>query len=269
MSILIIRLLSLINTAPIESSNYHIALTLLTNLDQIALLSISEVAHLCNVSKSKLSKFAKDLGFDDYLDLKDNSIFIENRFNNDFNYIDSILKYIQNNDIHAFKNILQNDIQTLFSDTYTKQFYRLAQDIAHYQKVAAFGTLFSEIGAIDLQYKLAYNGKYIVSFTDDMKQEKFINEADENTLIIVYSDTGVFIEKHVVRLGQPKKRSFENTKAKVVLITSNEKMKNHPFIDDSIIFPRTVKTVHTHGTLYTLINTLVTNEYRKLQLLKE
>ena len=50
--------------------------------------------------------------------------------------------------------------------------------------------MFSETAALDLQIKLSYKKKIIVTNLNDMKQEKFIEEAGEDTLLIIFSDPG-------------------------------------------------------------------------------
>ena len=56
---------------------------------------------------------------------------------------------------------------------------RLAAEIYHYEKVAAFGCDFSETAALDLQTKLRDQRKFIVTNIDDQKQADYIRNADE------------------------------------------------------------------------------------------
>lgn len=78
MGLLIIRLITFLNSQSPDSTYYHVAVTMLENYSRIHLISIEEIAKLCHVSKSTISKFTRQLGFDDYLDLKDNAAFVEN-----------------------------------------------------------------------------------------------------------------------------------------------------------------------------------------------
>lgn len=70
----------------------------------------------------------------------------------------------------------------------------LARYLVSYKKVASFGLLFSELGAMDLQSKLAYNGKFIITNLNDVKQDDYINNAGEDALIIIYSNSGSYIQ---------------------------------------------------------------------------
>ncbi len=67
---LIIRLLTVLNNETTSSTYYHIAQTLLNNYSIIDKSSISDIATLCTVSKSTISKFARSIGFEDYYELK-------------------------------------------------------------------------------------------------------------------------------------------------------------------------------------------------------
>ena len=70
MNILLNRLLALINQKESFSTEYYIAYSFLQNLFKISSFSIDETAQLCNVSKSTISKFVREIGFDDYTDFK-------------------------------------------------------------------------------------------------------------------------------------------------------------------------------------------------------
>ncbi len=71
---LIIRLLTVLNNETTSSTYYHIAQTLLNNYSIIDKSSISDIATLCTVSKSTISKFARSIGFEDYYELLDLNI---------------------------------------------------------------------------------------------------------------------------------------------------------------------------------------------------
>ena len=60
------RLLNLRNNSGNNSTDSHIVEVMLENINELDRLSIETMAELCDVSKSKLSKFVKTIGFDDY-----------------------------------------------------------------------------------------------------------------------------------------------------------------------------------------------------------
>ena len=70
MGILLVRLIDVINEYSEDSTFYSIAYTMLLNFDNLQNLSINDVANLCHVSKSTISKFVRSLNFEDYSDFK-------------------------------------------------------------------------------------------------------------------------------------------------------------------------------------------------------
>ena len=162
MGILLVRLIDVINEYSEDSTFYSIAYTMLLNFDNLQNLSINDVANLCHVSKSTISKFVRSLNFEDYSDFKAEAYFKENRFNSDYNYVANIQQYIANQDANTYIDKVIQDIEIIKNIDMTV-IRKIAQIIYQYPKVTAFGTLFSQLGALDLQYKLAYNHKFIMS----------------------------------------------------------------------------------------------------------
>lgn len=261
MGLLIIRLITFLNSQSIESTNHHIAVTMLENYEHIHNMSIGETAKLCDVSKSTISKFARTIGFDDYLDLKDNASFIENRFNNPLNYLSNILTSIEEEGYDQYFDAVIKDVQYYKSHLDISAIDRTAKAIYEYSKVVAFGLVFSESAAMDLQYKLAYNSKFIHTFQDDSVQEEFLKNATEDTLIIIFTNSGNYLTKQQIRTGTPRKNIFSQTKAKIIVITSNPNVLKLPFVSEAIIFPHQTK-YQTHAIMYQIITDMIVSRYR-------
>lgn len=261
MGILLNRLLIILNDSDPKSTDYHIAFTLLSNFNSICSLSIGEVAHLCSVSKSTISKFIRKLNFEDYADFKAAGTFVDNKYGFKLNYNQNIAEFIERNGVSSYIDVILNDI-SFCKNVKMENVQELARDLVHYRKVASFGLLFSELGAMDLQTKLAYNGKFIITNLSDMKQDDFINNADEDTLIIIYSNSGTYIQRYMLSEFQTEK-DYSKIKAKIVLITGNARMENHPDVDLCISFAHE-SSVQTHSIIYPLINDIIVSEYRKL-----
>lgn len=262
MGILLNRLLTVLNDSDPKSTDYHIAFTILSNFYSIHEMSIGEVADLCYVSKSTISKFIRRLNFEDYAEFKAASLFIENRHGYNLNYNQNIAEYIEQNGIGSYIDIIMNDIFSCKEDIDMARVKELAGDLVKYKYVASFGLLFSELGAMDLQAKLAYNGKFIITSLNDVKQDEFINSSEEDTLIIIFSNSGSYIQRYMLSEFQTKK-DYSKIKAKIVLITGNAKMENHPDVDLCISFSHK-SMIQTHSIIYPLINDIIVTEYRKL-----
>ena len=90
MGTLLNRLLIILNNGKESSTYYHIAYILLCNYDSIADMTISEVAELCFVSKSTISKFTRHIGFEDFLQLKTAATEKSDKKSNNLNYNNNI-----------------------------------------------------------------------------------------------------------------------------------------------------------------------------------
>lgn len=263
MGILLSRLLIILNDKDPDSTDYFIALTLLMNFKMLSDMTINEVAKKCYVSKSKISKFIRTINFEDYSDFKAAAAASKTRKGYELNYNKNIMEYVEKNSIKSYTEILHKDIDECINNIDIDKIDELVKYLVEYDKVAAFGLLFSEMAALDLQAKLSYNGKFIITNLDDVKQDRFIKRSKEDTLVIIYSNSGLYIKKYMLDEFQLNK-NFSNLKSKIVLITSNKEMINDPLIDLCITFNHT-SDVQTHSVAYQLINDFITLRYRSLK----
>ncbi len=262
MGILLNRLLIMLNDSDPKSTEYHIAFTLLMNFYSLYDISINQVAEQCNVSKSTISKFIRNIDFEDYASFRAAATFKENKYGFSLNYNQNIAEYIEENGMDSYLDIIHNDIEECKQSIDMNKIDELAKDLIKYKKVASFGLLFSEIAALDLQTKLAYNGKFIITNLNDVKQDEFIHNAKEDTLIIIFSNSGSYMKKYQMSEFQITK-NFLNTKAKIILITSNKEMEEFKNVDLCISFNNT-SNVQTHSNIFQIINDYITLRYRQL-----
>jgi len=262
MGILLNRLLIMLNDSDPKSTEYHIAFTLLMNFYSLYDMSINEVAELCNVSKSTISKFIRSINFEDYASFRAASTFKENKYGFSLNYNQNIAEYIEENGMDSYLEIIHKDIEECKKSIDMNKIDELAKDLIKYKKVASFGLLFSEIAALDLQTKLAYNGKFIITNLNDVKQDEFIHNAKEDTLIIIFSNSGSYMKRYQLSEFQITK-NFLNTKSKIVLITSNKGMEKFENVDLCISFNHT-SNIQTHSNIFQIINDYITLRYRQL-----
>lgn len=262
MGILLNRLLIMLNDSDPKSTDYHIAFTLLMNFYSLCSMPIGEVAKLCSVSKSTISKFTRSIGFESYADFRAAAPFKENKYGFNLNYNQNIIEYVEKNGMDSYLDIIHKDIEECKKSLNIACINELAKDLTLYKKVACFGLLFSQIAAVDLQTKLAYNGKFILSNMNDIKQDEFIRNATEDTLLIIFSNSGGYIKKYQLSEFQEEK-NFSNTKAKVVLITSNAEMEKEADVDLCITFRHT-SNVQTHSIIFPIISDMIALRYRQL-----
>lgn len=262
MGMLFNRLLIILNEEAQDSTYYHIALMMLDHIEELQELSINKLADLCSVSKSTISKFIRFIGYEDFADFRYAAVFQDNKYGYSFSYVNDVMNYIRNHSLDSFILTVQQDITATYMSLDWKMVDRLVQDIDRYKKVAAFGLLFSETAAMDLQAKLAYNKKFIVTNLSDLKQDSFIEAAGEDTLIIVFSDSGEFLNKYWNIADFAYKQAFRKTKAKVVLITSNPEAAKHPSVSYCLLYQKT-RELHTHRIVYGILTDIIAYKYRE------
>lgn len=256
------RLLIILNNGKENSTYYHIANILLCNFASIKDMTISEVAELCFVSKSTISKFTRYIGFDDFLELKLAASYKSNKHSNYLNYSDNILSYMESHTKEEYIDVIIDDLELAKSSIDMNKIDELVENLIKYDKVAAFGLLYSESAAMDLQIKLAYNQKYIITHTNDVAQNEFIKNADKDTLVIIFTNSGDYIKKYQLMAGNIDKNIFKQTKAKIAVITANDEMEKHPYVDLCITFQH-ASSVQTHSILFQVITDFVAIKYRK------
>ncbi len=264
MGILYNRLLAVINDENPDSTYYHIALCMLRMIDTLHELSIIQLAMLCSVSKSTISKFIRYIGYADFSEFRYAAPFRVNRYHSEIEYISNVMNYIENNSMSALIKAFQADLKATFEKLDWEIVDRLVADLYSHKKVGVFGHDFSETAALDFQLKLAYNKKFVVTNINDLKQTHFILNAKENTLIIIFSDSGRYINRYLQIEDIYDKSIFSQTRAKVVLITSNPEMEHDSRVDYCLLFQRT-ESVRTHRIVYGALTDILAYKYREYQ----
>ncbi len=259
MGSLLNRLLIMANDSPIDSLEHHLAMTLLREFAVITEKTIGEVAALCAVSKSTISKFIRQLGYENYTEFRAAGGFKEMRYGFENNYNNNIAAYIEKEGLSQYLSAIKQDIDAVRHIDFAK-IKEIAGYLASYSKVISIGLLFSEYAALDLQAKLAYNGKFIITNLSDMKQKDMLKKIDEDTLLIVYSNSGAFVY-HEQMSEFHEQKDFSNLPGKLVLITANAAMVHHPSVDCCLCFEHTT-AVQTHANIYPLLNDLLVTAYR-------
>lgn len=263
MRVLYNRLINVLDEQNPNTTNFHIADTLIRNIDILDKKSIKQTAELCAVSKSTISKFVRDMGFDDYWDFRlEVKITRKKEFYNTDGRC-NITDYIQKNGIAKYEKTLFSDIDTFFHKKYDNLFQKLAKEIHSYHKIATFGISYSEMAAMNLQHKMHYYQKFLYTTLDDTLQDDYIKNAQKDTLIIIFSNSGNYITEFQTKEGAPKKCSFNDTKAKIVLITSNLNMKKDPRVDECILLDYSDK-VQNHLILYQLLIERLASTYENI-----
>ena len=147
MYILYNRLITALNEKKPDSTEFYIAKMMIWNLWELPRMSISDVAKMCAVSKSTISKFVRDIGFEDYLDFKLEAVRQGKKEIYNSNGKCNITDYIRGHGIWEYEKILSEDIRSVLFGIEEDQLKRLAVDLHEYKHLAAFGISYSESAA--------------------------------------------------------------------------------------------------------------------------
>lgn len=263
MGTLYTRLSSTTSEMPPESIEHHIARVMLEHIHQLNDISIGKMAEMCAVSKSTISKFVKQLGFEDYKEFRAEAYSRGKReiYIKDLNTI-NVTDYILKNGTEQYLDVLFTDIRQLFDQMDHSKIEQLITMIHDYEEVAAFGEGYSETAALNFQHKMSFYQKFIYTTMNDRKQVAYISHARENTLLLIFSNSGRYISEYTNLTDTPSKKCFEETGAKVVLFTSNGEMKKDPRVDLCINWEYK-DLVQNHPILYQLLIEQIAAEYQK------
>lgn len=257
MYIIVYRLLNILNESEKDSLESHLAECILKLLDQIEFYSIDQVAHHCHVSKSTLSKFVRKLNFESYKEFREFAIYEKNNCERNPKDV-----YVEKNGMEAYIELLKNDLDVMYRSISIDQVKKIAKAIYDYKEVAAFGSLYSETAAIDLVFQMGTLGKYVKTYIDDIKQEQYIREADENTLIIIFSNSGHYLYSERMKMHDKRKDFIKHTKAKIALITSNPVAAAQSFVNYPLLYHFSTST-DNNVILSRIIITMIQNQYKE------
>lgn len=177
-------LIALLTTQSAEkegSVNAVIADYILTHLDEMQDTGIKELAEKCHVGTGSVSRFCRDIGLENFAQLKDM-----------IRDADFTFQTVQGNIISSYESNMKDCLSMTMSSVDENSIRELCADIRRYKKIASFGLLKAETAAINLQTDMNMLGRHVhtaVAYTDQME---YITGASENTLIILFSYTGTY-----------------------------------------------------------------------------
>lgn len=188
-----IVLLSAIASEKHGSTNGLIASYILTHLEELKVMGITEFAENCHVSISSISRFCKEIGLTDFAELKE--IIIETDFGQD--------KPAENQSfdkrLNQYAQQINRSILQVAESVGESAFSDLIADLKTFEKVAAFGLMKAETAALILQSDLLMSRKNIYTHLSYKEQMDYINQAGEDTLIIIFAYTGSYFDYHSSR----------------------------------------------------------------------
>ncbi|MGX8680040.1 MAG: MurR/RpiR family transcriptional regulator [bacterium] len=213
------RLIIYIDTANENDLNYKIALYMANNFYRIDSMRISELAKECFVSAATISRFCRELGYENYAHLKQEcSSFksLSTKFNN---LIDVDPDLMSHHPLQASVAYVNQVAEALKALPQTLNWYvidevlRLIHDS---EKVVMFGTHFSNSAAVNFQTDLLMLEKFTYAYMDTEKQLACAMTMSREDVAIIVSLNGMFLQDQGHKLTTYLKR----THSKMILITS-------------------------------------------------
>ena len=122
---------------------------------------IDSVAELCDISKSKLSKFVKQIGFDDYKEFRD-LVKNEKYRSGYYGYEDKLPmgRYIAKEGMGSLPEDPPSGPGLLHGqDRSDDGPASCGSPVREHEEVAAFGSVYSQTAAVDFMYRMAEEGK--------------------------------------------------------------------------------------------------------------
>ena len=184
-----IALFSILDNESETSNNYIIAKYILENYNQLSGVSLTEISRQCNLSKAAISRFCKELGLIDYIDLQ-------------------MLIRANHSKAREEKPVLSEDEQKQVYSSRMKQMTdhfpevmndpaaeELISDILQYKTIYTFGHLQASHIAYTLRNSLAVYGIFCYSAQSWVEQREKLKNAGKNDLVIIFSASGDFFKR--------------------------------------------------------------------------
>ena len=209
-----------------DSTNGHIAAYVIGHMKELQNDSIRDLAAKANVSPSSVSRFCRDIGLQDFNELKSLAASYQPPFHLTSHSEDPVQ---QKND---YITAVESSIEMVRKSIDMKQIDRLCEDIRNYERVSVFGVLKSEGVSMNLQADLALLGKQVITKLPFSEQLDYLESADEQDLIIIFSYRGVYFD-----YGLPHKDDKPvGRKPKIYFITSDTGARRSRRYDEVIWF---------------------------------
>lgn len=223
-------LLSALATEPDGSTNSVIAHYLVDHLGELDGLTVKGLAAACHVGSGSVSRFCREVGFESFDDLRNS--FAESRRS---------FQRVESHDACAHAKVVEDAVERVAKTIDRAALARLADDLAAYGRVSAYGMLKAQSAAIDLQVDLLMLGKHVdtcVAFSDQLER---ICRAGRDELVVVFSYTGSYFDyrdvaERLARIDRPKiwvvcgqRRPLPSFVADALTFDSGLDQLGHPF----------------------------------------
>lgn len=206
--------------------NENVARFLLSHLEKIPKMKLSEVAEQCNVSTPSIIRFCRELGYQDYRQFKqavsaDMRIKEEHQIELSRDFTVTEQKDDFKEEVKHLLSEMNKDIAAALMKLDLERLKSLATDILQYEYVYMFGSDLSALFAEYLRIQLVMQHKMLISMNLPNYGVPLTNEK-ANTLSIIVSQHNHFIDRNPTILPY-----LETYSDKVWLITQETPQKSY------------------------------------------
>ncbi len=213
---LITNLLSYVNYGDIHDANYDISRIVLQNYHDIPKMSINDLADCCFVSSSSITRFIKDLGFENFKEFKrqvSDTVKINADYSND-------LSFAKKDDLQPilemYTNRVKENIDYTFHAIDYAQIDRICEFIYGSHEVAILGLEFATLLGLHFQKKMASINKFVRIGVTEEKQRDIVETMREGAVVIILSIEGSYFYRNSELIDQ-----LEKKKCKIIAVTMN------------------------------------------------
>ena len=219
-----------------DSTNSQIATYLLNHLDDIKNIGIQEMAKECSVAMSSISRFCKEIGLNDFNELRE--LLISTKMN--FEQYSSSSK--AKNRLEEYSLKVKESITMVEKSIDMQQIDALCKEIQKYQQVGIFGLLML--------------GKQTYSHISYKQQLQYISSTNEDDLLIIFSYTGCYFD-------YPDIRTLKNKLKKPQIWLISSKQESYPDFIDHVITFDSKRDQNSHPYQLQFIASLIAQEYAR------
>lgn len=183
-----IALFSILDSEDSSSNNYIIAKFILKNYNTLSGVSLTEISKKCNLSKAAVSRFCKDLGLMDYIDLQ----MLIRASGQDALSSAAMSDSLRKEEFFGEMDQTLKSVRAAAEDPAVKE---LIADLKQSRTVSAFGHLQASHIAYILGNNLGMNNIFCFCTQSWTEQAEKMKEAGRDDLFIIFSASGEYFKR--------------------------------------------------------------------------
>lgn len=211
-------LVAVMNSEETSSTNYRIAKYLLQNNYIANRVTMDDVAQNCFCAKSTVSRFCRQIGYENYYELNQDLYASTKQSQDKYN---KYLDYDFQTSKDIFLGHLMHVIETMNTSIQKNDIDCFVQYLSEYDDIAVFGNSQSQAIAQKFQNDMCLSRKIITASLLPEHQKQYILNTTHKNLVIIISFSGEYFRQFINQY-----QSKKNSQQKIILITCNPKMLN-------------------------------------------